>query len=85
VKQITYQSEALKSLRKMPANTAKRIRAKVSAYATDPASQANNVARLKGQDNIRLRVGDWRVIMKETTVINVVKIGPRGSIYEGER
>ena len=84
MKPITYQPAARKALRKMPANTHKRIVGKIVAYATDPASQANNVAKLKGQDNIRLRVGNWRVIMKETTVIDVVKIGPRGSIYEGD-
>jgi mRNA interferase RelE/StbE len=31
---------------------------------------------------IRLRVGDWRVIMEDGEVLEVVQVGPRGSIYE---
>lgn len=66
----------------MPANMASRIVAKVEEYAADPASQANNVKALKGRDAIRLRVGDWRVIMQDGLVLAVLEIGPRGSIYE---
>lgn len=65
----------------MPANIAKRIVRKIEAYATDPASQANNVIRMQGSHAVRLRVGDWRVIMEDGTVIDVIRIGPRGSVY----
>lgn len=82
MKHITYKSAALKALRKMPTNTAKRIRSKVRAYAIDPASQANNVKALKGREGVRLRVGDWRVIMNDAgEVLDVLDIGPRGGIY----
>jgi mRNA interferase RelE/StbE len=66
----------------MPANTARLIRSKIEQYAADPASLANNVKALKGRDAIRLRIGDWRVIMEDDVVIEVLEIGPRGSIYE---
>jgi len=82
MKPISYTRAALKVLRKMPANTAQRIVAKVEEYAADPASQANNVKALKGRDGIRLRVGDWRVIMDDGVVLAVLEIGPRGSVYE---
>lgn len=66
----------------MPVNVAARILAKVAAYAADPASQANNVTALSGREGIRLRVGDWRVIMNdEGHVLNVIRVGPRGSVY----
>lgn len=82
MKEIVYQASVLKTLRKMPVTTAKRIQSKIKAYAKNPASQANNVTKLQGyEDAIRLRVGDWRVIMVENTVITVVKIGSRGNIY----
>ncbi len=81
MKQVTYQPAARKSLRKMPANIARRIVSKIDAYAADPASQASNVKALKGTDAIRLRVGDWRVVMIETEVIDVIKIAPRGGVY----
>ncbi|MBN9317906.1 MAG: type II toxin-antitoxin system RelE/ParE family toxin [Devosia sp.] len=82
MKQIAYTRDALKALRKMPANTAERIKAKIEAYATDPASQANNVKALQGRSGIRLRVGDWRVIMEDGVVLAVLEIGPRGRIYD---
>ena len=81
VKQITYTRAAIKGLKAMPQNVANRIVAKVEDYAANPASQANNVTALQGQDGIRLRVGDWRVIMRDGVVLAVLEIGPRGSIY----
>lgn len=66
----------------MPANTAVRIRTKIVQYAADPASQANNVKALQGRQGLRLRVGDWRVIMDDGVVLEILEIGPRGSIYE---
>ena len=67
----------------MPADTAQRIIAKIEQYAEKPGSQANNVTALKGREGIRLRVGDWRVIMNDDgVVLAVLEIGPRGSVYE---
>lgn len=60
---------------------ARRIVGKIEAYAKDPASQVNSVKALKGRDGIRLRVGDWRVIMHDGEVLDVLEIGPRGGIY----
>lgn len=83
MKQISYTRAALRALRRMPANIAALIRAKIVAYAEDPASQANNVKALKGRTGIRLRVGDWRVIMDDQgKVLAVLEIGPRGGVYE---
>lgn len=66
----------------MPVEVAERITLKIEQYAADPASQANNVRALKGREGIRLRVGDWRVIMNDDgVVLAVLDIGPRGSIY----
>ena len=80
---IAYSRDALKSLRRMPANEAKRVRKKIEAYARDPDSQAKNVVRLKGREAYRLRVGDWRVIFdKQGNVMAILAVGPRGSIYE---
>ena len=82
MKPVTYTRAALKTLRKMPADLAGRITGKIEQYAADPASQANNVTGLKGREGIRLRVGDWRVIMNDDgVVLAVLDIGPRGSIY----
>lgn len=83
MKSVTYKPAALKALRRMPRNDANRIMVKVDQYAANPASQANNVKVLKGRDGIRLRVGDWRVIMDDQgDVLDVLKIGPRGGVYD---
>ena len=82
MKPISYTRSAIKALQRMPANTSARIVGKIEAYAADPASQANNVKALKGRDAIRLRVGDWRVIMHDGEVLDILDIGPRGGIYD---
>ena len=80
---ISYTRQALKALRRMPADTAQRIIAKIEQYAEEPESQANNVTALKGREGLCLRVGDWRVIMNDDgVVLAVLEIGPRGSVYE---
>ena len=82
MKPVVIQPAARKVLRKMPANMARRILDKIDAYAADPQSQANNVTALVGREGIRLRVGDWRVIMHDGEVLDVLKIGPRGGVYD---
>jgi mRNA interferase RelE/StbE len=83
MKQVSYTRAAIRTLRRMPANIATLIRSKIEAYASDPASQSNNVTALKGRTGIRLRVGDWRVIMDDQgNVLAVLDIGPRSSIYD---
>lgn len=82
MKEVTYTRAAIKALRRMPRNIADRIMAKVDQYAADPASLANNVTELVGREAIRLRVGDWRVIMHDGQVLAVLEIGPRGGIYD---
>lgn len=79
---IVYRSAAAKALRRMPTNTARRIMGKIEAYAADPASQANNVKTLRGREGTRLRVGDWRVIMHDGEVLDILHIGPRGGVYD---
>lgn len=83
MKKVRYTSAAIKTLRRIPANISQRIREKISAYAEDPASQANNVKALKGRRGVRLRVGDWRVIMdEEGNVLSILEVGPRGGVYD---
>nr|WP_158815898.1 type II toxin-antitoxin system RelE/ParE family toxin [Methylocapsa sp. S129] len=83
MKNVAYSNSAIKSLRRLPANTAQKIIRKIEQYATDPASQANNVIRMQGSASYRLRVGDWRIIFDEDDgAIAILEIGPRGGIYK---
>ena len=73
-----------RTLHRIPTNTATLIREKVIELATNPREQRSNVSTLKGRDELRLRIGAWRVIYTvddaEETV-NVRLIAPRGSVY----
>jgi mRNA interferase RelE/StbE len=83
VKQITYTKAARKVLFSLPVPLQERIRGKIEQFASDPKSLSNNVKALKGSAYLRLRVGDWRVIMDDQgLVIEVVEVGPRGGIYD---
>ena len=62
---------------------APRIRKAVSEYAIDPSAHANNVRVMAQSEFNRLRIGNYRVVFQETeTEVTVVKIGPRGSVYD---
>ena len=82
---VEYLTEAIKSLRKMPAHQAQIIRKKILRLAQDPYAKHNNASKLQGRDGYRLRVGDWRVfytIEDDRLVVLVVDIKPRGSAYQ---
>jgi mRNA interferase RelE/StbE len=73
---------AARALRKHR-NMAPRIMAKVEDYAANPNALANVVTEMVGKDYRRLRVGDFRVLFRETaTDVIVLDVGPRGGIYE---
>jgi mRNA interferase RelE/StbE len=76
MKVIPYSKHAAKALRGMPANTAQTIVGKSKANFASPESQSNNVKALRGRDGIRLRVGNWRVIMQDGQVLAVLDSNP---------
>ena len=75
VKEIAYSRAAVRTLARMPRNLADRIRSRIRACAEDATSQAGNVRRL------RLRVGDWRVVMRDADTLEVLHITTRGHAY----
>lgn len=80
MKKIAYSKTALKTLRKIPVKTAKVIRDKIKAYA---AGEQVDVTKMKASAYLRIRVGEWRVIMDDNgTVVTILKIGPRGDVYK---
>ena len=83
MREIVYSRTAQKTLTRMPRNWARRIRDKIRAYAADPAAHASNVARLRGEEGLaRLRVDDWRIIMRDSTVLSILDVTSRGSAYK---
>ena len=81
---IDYSKPAIKTMAAMPRNVRELVKSKIEALARDPFGAAN-VKQLVGEPGYRLRVGDWRVIYGVDSgrlVVRVLKIGPRGGVYE---
>ncbi|GAB1390777.1 MAG: hypothetical protein AMXMBFR78_37470 [Rubrivivax sp.] len=81
---VEFTREATKALALMPGNLRIRLLTKLDALARDPFG-APQVKKLVGQPGYRLRVGDWRVIYDleaERLVVRVLRVAPRGGVYE---
>ncbi len=81
---LAYTKQAVRALRKMPANTVSLIREKLTLLAENPFGARSKAKKLQGRSAYRLRVGDWRVIYEiknEELQILVIKIAPRGEVY----
>lgn len=72
-------------LAKMPRDQRATVVGKIEEVAADLHAPNNNVARLQGRPEFRLRVHDWRVIYRvldDRLVLLVIKIGNRGQVYK---
>jgi mRNA interferase RelE/StbE len=81
---ILFTKSADKTLRRMPRDTAQRIRERLDLVAADPYARSPNVTKLQNRPGYRLRVGDWRVLYEiegEELIILVLRIGTRGEVY----
>jgi len=73
-----------KALAKLPVNWQRRIVAKIREVAADPYAPNNNLGKLRGRDGYKLRIGNWRVILRvvdDRRVMEVLEVEPRGGIY----
>lgn len=81
--EITYAQSALKSLRKLDRGIARRILTVVDALARNP--RPHGCKQLKGgSGEMRIRVGDYRVIYDVDdgqVLILVLAIGHRREVY----
>jgi mRNA interferase RelE/StbE len=85
VYRIQIEAEADRASRRMPRDTAKRIRSKLVALAEDPFGRNPNVKKPSGREAWRLRIGDWRALYtvdRTSQIISVMVIRPRGSAYD---
>jgi mRNA interferase RelE/StbE len=82
MKAVFYSKDAAKELRRHGKMAARMSKA-ITEYAAGAGAHANNVTRLLGSPYSRMRVGEYRAIFLETeTTITVMKIGPRGGVYD---
>jgi mRNA interferase RelE/StbE len=79
MRKIVYTPPAGKQLLKLPPKVREQIEAKVIRYAE---TGAGDVKALVGQDGLRLRVGDYRIVFSESKeVILVHAVGNRRDMY----
>ena len=79
-----YTPAAIKQLRRIPTNIARRIMARIERIVANTRAADNNVSKLKGRPEMRLRVGDWRVLFtidEKAQVLTVLHVAPRGRVY----
>ena len=82
---VIYSKHAAKAMSKIPIHVMKRLRVKIMQLAEDPHASNQNVKRLKGRTEFRLRMGNWRVIygiQDARLVIFVIKIAKREESYK---
>lgn len=79
--EIKWDERALNELYKLENQISSRIYKKVEELKN--GFQSKDIKRLKGKDEFRLRVGDYRVIFSlEKNLITIWKVGHRKNIYK---
>jgi len=78
---INWTRGALEELNKLEPYISRRIIKKIDELCENPFSK--DIKRLKGSDDFRLRIGDYRVIfdINEDTIL-ILKVGHRKNIYD---
>lgn len=78
---IIWDEKAYDSLNKLEPIISRRILKKIDELSETPFSK--DIKKLKGRDDFRLRIGDYRVIFSiEQNMIQVLKVGHRKNIYD---
>jgi len=80
-----FSSQAVKTIQRLPRNTAVLIRKKIDLLAVDPFNPILDAKKLHGRSGYRLRVGEWRILYElknEELIIIIIKIGSRGDVYK---
>jgi mRNA interferase RelE/StbE len=80
VKEIEFTSAALRQWRKLTATTRVQIDLKLKMFAE---TGNGDVKALKGVAGMRLRSGDWRVVLTiKANTITIHAVGHRRDIYD---
>ena len=79
---LRVKKSAEKELRSVPTTDLPRIVRRIHALATEPRPHGSE--KLSGEDNYRVRQGDWRIVYSiddTAQMIEIVKIGHRRDVY----
>jgi mRNA interferase RelE/StbE len=78
---VEFAAIAIRDTKRLDPQVARRIIEGIGRFA---ATGEGDVKKLKGQNNLRLRVGDWRVIFtvdEDAETINVSRVLHRREAY----
>ncbi len=82
--ELTFRPAALRQLRKLDSQIARRIKSTTETLRTEP--RPPGVKALTGQRGwLRIRVGDYRIVYEvrdSELVVLVIQIGHRSQIYD---
>jgi mRNA interferase RelE/StbE len=73
---------ARRDLRRLDPPVRRRVLDALDRFVADP--RAGDLVKLRGREESRLRVGDWRVLLRlddEQLVVVVLHVRPRGRAY----
>ena len=84
--QLLFLTSAKKEFKKLDSVAQKLIKEKLILLSENPDSVKNNIKALQGnhKGKFRLRVGDYRVILKkedDRLIITIISVGHRKDIY----
>ena len=84
--QLLFLMSAKKDFKKLDTVAQKLIKEKLILLSQNPDSVKNNIQALQGnhKGKFRLRVGDYRVILKkedDRLIITIISVGHRKDIY----
>jgi mRNA interferase RelE/StbE len=80
---VEFERRADRDLERLDPQVRHRVLAAIDRLASDPSKA--DLRRLKGRPELRLRVGDWRVILElevEARTIVIERVLPRGRAYD---
>jgi len=79
---ITIKKSAAKELEDIPKKDLRKILKRIQSLSRNPRPHGSQ--KLSGQDRLRIRQGDYRIVYSvedKNRVVDVVKIGHRREIY----
>jgi len=79
---VSIYAGVLKRLARLSTHDRARLLKAIYALADDPFTHSE---KLQGRPEWRLRVGNWRMLLRidqETHTVYVIEAGPRGDVYK---
>jgi mRNA interferase RelE/StbE len=81
---VEFERRADRDLERLDRKLRRRVIDAIETLARNPGANSN-LLKLRGRDEHRLRVGEWRVLLalnRKGRTITVLRVRPRGNVYK---